>query len=282
MIEGEGTQAERLKMNPEQFIAEFPTQWYHPEVEKSPIVQQVESMISGASQAIDKKVSQLAGHMAKNPRWSGCMGRVMVDGIEKVWQALSDLKPDVACATDEGAAMWLSVCKAHTFRFGPGSFPLPGIASLVAVAPSSPPAFLELLHVEPLLEQGIVLTNVSKFLETEEGAAYLKSRCVVVKLTSSQCVWLPFGWLVSPCTMSDPAAEATTSKSKKPEETLPDGVFVHIPFFNVKMANAQLGKPAAMAIKNYNQEFLQKKSGEALWAPRFQLFKSWAEQLEGH
>ena len=60
-----------------------------------------------------------------------------------------------------------------------------------------------------------------------------------------------------------------------------DWFFFHVPYWNRETANKLMLSQTVLAIKTWSQEFLQKKSGEAIWTSRFEVFKKFGEQMKG-
>eukprot|EP00959_Pyramimonas_sp_CCMP1952_P085138 1780309-Pyramimonas_sp.AAC.1 len=102
-----------------------------------------------------------------NPTWSGCLGSLpqvqpatfeKYDLGERPWGA-------AAGTGSKGLCPWLASVKKEVFKYGPKSWPLPGVGCFVTV---ETPMVVELLAIEPLLTKGITLTDATGFLTTDD------------------------------------------------------------------------------------------------------------------
>ena len=68
----------------------------------------IRGIVKTEEQAIAKKCSSLEGHMAKNPTWPGCLGRVGTTSMHML-DTIIDVQVDEGyIQDDEGAGMFLA------------------------------------------------------------------------------------------------------------------------------------------------------------------------------
>ena len=84
----------------------------------------------------------------------------------------TDLKQD-----DNGAVPWLVAVRHGALRFGRQEVPLPGIWALVHAR--SDACHLLVIAVEPIVKQGIAMTDILAVLDSEQGSHTLSDTSFV-------------------------------------------------------------------------------------------------------
>ena len=113
------------------------------------------------------------------------------------------------------------------------SWPLPGLGAFAAMAPGSPgEGVVVAFPAQPLLNEGIALSDAPKWFEQEGGRKFPQEQGAAVRILPKQYLWIPFGWVAVPVIHFESTAEAEEVKkgtSKKDAEQQ-SGFMVHIPF----------------------------------------------------
>ena len=128
-------------------------------------------IIQATDTQIGAKQASLAQALKKNESWVGAM--MKLSSVElQIAADHTDLKQD-----DNGAVPWLVAVRHGALRFGPQEVPLPGIGAFVYAR--SDACHLWVIAVEPILKQGIAMTDVFAFLDSERGSHMLSDASFV-------------------------------------------------------------------------------------------------------
>lgn len=132
----------------------------------------------------------------KNEKWTGAMARVDSHTMRPkdidigMFSGLGELAA--------GAHPWVVLAKAFHWRWGPNSWPCPGVGSWVKPVSSS--MALLVFRVEDFVKAGCVgLNDVLPFLETASGQELMQTSLTVIDFRiSCGLAWIPFGFCVAP------------------------------------------------------------------------------------
>ncbi len=234
----------------------------------SPAMKAVADLLSEQKEALNGRVASLVGILGKQPTWGGAITKLEHKIDWKSWE----LGAEALMLEDGDDAPWIVCCRQFTWRYGPKVFPCPGIGSFITQMPSSDNSKVDLafavLPVEPFLKEGIALTDVCKFLDTETGNGYIAENCTIVRITHGDVLWVPYGNLAIPIASTD--LEGTGTESEKKAKLGALATFaVMTPL--VKTFAGELSKTTWDAISNWNYDHAKAQSAgpqSRLWTAR--------------
>ena len=256
--------SEQISVNPGTFKPASVSLWQS----DSDIKTAVKNFVTEAAESIQNKANALKEAMNANEKWGGSLGRISGD-VEKI---VKSIDTPAELTKEPGAGMWITCLRAWSWRYGPNASPLPGVGSLVTTYGSGDIKLL-CCPVLPMLEQGIVLKEGGKFLETDSGQEFVSTHAEVISVCEGEVAWIPYGYiavtlLVGPelkAPVPEEKDEQETGEDKEPSE--PYGFLLSIPVFSVEMAK-DLESQAWSAITSWNGGHLDKHKDAKLWKPR--------------
>ena len=218
------------------------------------------------SERIGQLSEELLGHIRKRTIQAKLEHKNTVDPASWLGTTSENLH------TDPGGGGWLVGVKSNLSTLGPQFFPLPTIGQFISyVTPSSEPAegsaFLITLPISRFVDSGVVaLGDLASFLETDTGKDLARKTLQVVEMKDDNVAWIPHGTLVQVLYLLD-------SKSIK------CGFFFSLPVFAKSLGQAVTAKTRGPALA-WNEEFLQKHSGQPVFQQRLDTMKKFRAACE--
>ena len=222
------------------------------------------------------KMEALAEATRHNPYWGGAMTTMEVDlkPVEEWGFASSP-----ALLSNPAACPWLCRAKPFHMRFGPGQWPLPGFGVfVVAQETAACDISLVIFPAEGALQQGIMVGDIAKFINSGSGNSWVQESVRVVALKSKMVAWVPYGHIVMPFTHYDLEAKANADDKKAIATQVAPAVWCFTPF--VAALVEKLPDNVWNAIRGWNDEYFGKQRSQ-LWTSRAAVVKEFVESLGG-
>ena len=150
----------------------------------------------------DKKISAATTLTAKS-KWPGCMTKLITGSMADA--GFADLGLKCAFGDVEGSEPWLVALRTFSWCWGPGHWPLPGVAAMIHALDE---VLMYIITSDVLLSQGIGLDDAKAFFDTKSGCACFQKE-KVIRLAAGESVWVPAGHIPLLATLGD---DATPSK----------------------------------------------------------------------
>ena len=160
--------------------------------------------------------------MDNNEKWRGATTKIDTP-LNKVDGFGFGAKP---FGLDEVAASpWLAIYRQWCWRFGPMAWPLPGFGSFVQNVTDDEAATTTKLHIAilPLKgvpSQGIYVSDIHQFLDTESGLQYCREAMTIISLRVGDVCWVPYGSIALPIFSHDADDKLKGDKKTKVEEAM--------------------------------------------------------------
>ena len=140
-------------------------------------------------QDIKQKQQGADSKLLKETRWPGLKARLTTSGSAS-HSFFGIQSKDIG---QDGHEPWLFTTRRNVARDTAAASPVAMVPCVIQSRSAT--IFVICIPAEKLLERGLSVTNYSKFLNTPEGAEFLREDCRLVRLQKHQGVYLPIGWL---------------------------------------------------------------------------------------
>lgn len=147
--------------------------------------------------SVDEKEAALVAALRDHPEWKGAMSKLDVDGLRSSSIVMFS-KADTELDSLPGACPWIVLQRPFSWRLGPSAWPLVGLGALMFPMAEEVDYFYFMAPIAQILEQGIVLSHLDKFFESDAGAEFMRQHMVFIKAEPGSAIWCPFGWLCIP------------------------------------------------------------------------------------
>lgn len=241
--------------------------WSSGDKEGEPVAQAIREVLSGCSLDVDAKTTSLFKSLADHERWQGALCKLDLGSSSL---SLPGAKVNPMFINEVGACQWLTGFKPHRWRFGPSAWPLPGVGTFVV--PLTSHVILNLFEVGPLVGAGISLTDLMSHLDTNTGEKYFADHAIVLPVTDTDVVWVPWGWMVAP--MAVPEEELKKTQTELDHY----GACWTLPLFDAELQK-KIPNNAWLAMKTMNDEWLEKTNSSGMWQARAALWKTFTNDL---
>lgn len=240
--------------------------------------------------AMDAKKASLSGALVEHSLWGGAMCKIDVelDAFMKMFP--EDIRGDFL--EDKGACPWLVAVRPWALRYGPSSWPMPGLGSVIM--PLGEDVSILILPVREMLAQGVAVPDMMNFTETPSGLKYVQDFGKIINVVSGGALWVPYGWIsiaviCKPVKAAgdedeDDDEEKKLDKSKKPDKAKDtsddmDAVFMlHFAVFS-KVLASKLEDAEWKSVVAFNEDHLVKNQRVKLWTSRFEIFDKFVKSM---
>lgn len=207
----------------------------------------------------------------KNEKWTGAMARVECGNLRP-----KDVDIPMFSSLEQlsvGEQPWVVLAKAFHWRWGPNSWPCPGVGSWVK--PVSAHMALLVFCVEDFVKAGCVgLNDVLPFLETPSGQELMKTSLTIVDFRRhAGLAWVPFGFCVAPLHVpmsleEAPSADgAENAQGMKCDDFPENGLVWSMAVFDAALAG-QVSEQAWAPLTAMNKAHFDMRATLPLWSTR--------------
>lgn len=226
--------------------------------------------------SVKSKQASLTKFLKETPGVGGGMMRIDCD-VGAIAPALTHLQP--LDPSDKGHLPWAVAMRAHSWRHGPSSFPMPGYGCLVQNSSDLCDIALVFLPIASVVNKGVSADDLHSFLETTTGADVFHAKCIVLKAPPKSFFWCPYGWLCLPfalgkLSLHDIVTSAADGVALEPKD-YPLGFLTVLTVFSLEAANALPAKVWSSVVY-LNAAHMAKN----LWTPRALLSKKLTDMME--
>jgi hypothetical protein len=240
--------------------------------------------------AVVSRKASLSTALVEHPSWGGAMCKMEVDLEAFLKMFPEDIRGDFL--DDKGACPWLVAVKPWMLRYGPSSWPMPGIGALIL--PMGEDVSILILPMKEMLAQGIAVPDLMNFTETPSGLKYVQDFGRVINVVAGGALWVPYGWIslavihkalkTAGDEDEDDDADSKPDKAKKPDRAKDtsddmDAVFLlHITVFSKVLAK-KLDDAEWKSVVAFNEDHLVKNQRVKLWTSRYELFDKFVKSI---
>ena len=218
------------------------------------------AVLGGCSVTIGDKVKSLTTAIESKKDWAGAMAKLEFRGEGMSFDGFGH-EGDIEYKAEAGADPWLVGQKAFSFRCGPNTIPLPGVASLLQAHTDG--IVLQVINLAPFVSEGLVaLKDLPSFAETATGAKLLAEESVYIPLSVGTTLFVPFGFAGIPLF-------APLGSEEKGAAGL--GFLWHLPLLVSKWA-AAAPKEVWGAVVAWDSTHFTQMSASKLWQGRKEVF----------
>ncbi|CAK0794877.1 unnamed protein product, partial [Prorocentrum cordatum] len=223
------------------------------------IEKMVNQFMAESATKMEAKITTMDNLMLREAKAPGAIGR-----IQSSLQTFdfAPLPNDITLDADGGADPWMFTARFNAFRFGAAAVPLPGVGFVMKNWESQ--MYVGLFKIESLLDDGIVMPNAAKFLETDDGVKFFeRSEWVVVPPKGVLSV--PWGWVAMPVFY-------------EPKKTTEWG---HA-WFLAKLSATEAkgcGTDVLKTIKAFNDDHMKGSAAVPMWKARATMFSQVMESV---
>eukprot|EP00747_Dinoflagellata_sp_TGD_P161737 gnl/TRDRNA2_/TRDRNA2_178552_c0_seq1.p1 gnl/TRDRNA2_/TRDRNA2_178552_c0~~gnl/TRDRNA2_/TRDRNA2_178552_c0_seq1.p1 ORF type:complete len:706 (+),score=169.73 gnl/TRDRNA2_/TRDRNA2_178552_c0_seq1:48-2120(+) len=201
----------------------------------------------------EAKIAELEKSMTHNSQWRGAMAKLEAISLGTAEWKLQDAKPLEPEA--QGSSPWLAAVRQFTYRHGPGAVPLCGAGSFLRSAGEDQDLHVCLFPVQGLVEKGIAVDDLAKFLETKQGQEYQKMEMCMARVPHGSFLWIPYGLVAVPVVMEKPVA------------------FLWLLPFLFKDWLLELPESARRSVITFNNAYMEKKKQAKIWMDRIRVWE---------
>ncbi|CAK0839069.1 unnamed protein product [Prorocentrum cordatum] len=223
------------------------------------IEKMVNQFMAESATKMEAKITTMDNLMLREAKAPGAIGR-----IQSSLQTFdfAPLPNDMTLDADGGADPWMFTARFNAFRFGAAAVPLPGVGFVMKNWESQ--MYVGLFKIESLLEDGIVMPNAAKFLETDDGVKFFeRSEWVVVPPKGILSV--PWGWVAMPVFY-------------EPKKTTEWGHAWCLAKLSVTEAK-RCGTDVLKTIKAFNDDHMKGSAAVPMWKARAARFNQFMESV---
>ena len=161
------------------------------DVENSMVQGLIKAVIAGAAE-LQGKLARLQNKLQEQSKWPSTMGPLSLGDVAPLW---CNIAPAPAPEEMAGHKPWGNCHKSYWKLCGPTSIPCPGLGQLVCAWPGYDSTIFQTWPVEPLLQEGIQLSNVEKHFESKLTTNSETQLGMTFKLGKNECWWCPYGYM---------------------------------------------------------------------------------------
>jgi hypothetical protein len=243
--------------------------WTHESEVGKAMLDKIKDYRAKATMNIEDRRGILAKSLEQKPQWLGCVTRV--DHGEHKFDDWGFPEKPIGL-DDVGTSPWLICMRQFAWRYGPHSWPMPGLGCFVQnLSEECLEVYMIMPPVTAAIEQGISVKDMQAFLETGSGQTLFTKEGIIVKLPAGPdaVMWVPYGYVAVPIAFVDPQAD---EKQQKEHSNKVAFLWCWTPFVPCMATRIDDQTLTWTAIVAWNRDHMAKNSTQTIWADRSKWF----------